>query len=100
MHRSVQEFSTLGGANTRGFTLAGSGSASVTTPPLFVGRALYAVRTTLGDGSARPLVLRAGRDRRLRLSVPLGPSNAISSFPALPGAKVFTTRVAIKPGRR
>ena len=100
MHRAVQEFSTLGGAGAGGFTLAGSGSGAVTSPPLFARRGRYAVREKLSDGSVRGTVLRAGRDRRLRLSVPLGPSNTISSFPTLPGTKVFTTRVVIKPVAR
>jgi S-formylglutathione hydrolase FrmB len=96
MHRAVQEFSTLGGAGAGGFTLAGSGSGAVITPPLFVRRGRYAVSEILADGSVARSVLRAGRDRRLRLSVPLGPSNTISSFPTLPLTKVFTTRVTIK----
>jgi S-formylglutathione hydrolase FrmB len=100
MHRAVQEFSTLGGAAAGGFTLAGSGSGAVTTPPLFARHARCAVTDTLGDGSVRRTVVRAGRDKRLRLSVPLGPSNTISSFPSLPGTKVFTTRVTIKPVAR
>jgi hypothetical protein len=45
----------------------------------------------------RRVVLRAGRDRRLRMSVALGPSNTISMYPPLPGTKVFTKRVTIHP---
>jgi hypothetical protein len=32
MHRGAAEFSTLAGAGTGGFTLRGSGTATVTTP--------------------------------------------------------------------
>jgi esterase/lipase superfamily enzyme len=99
MHRRVQEFSTLTGVDATGFTLAGSGSATTTTPPLFARAAKYAITEKLGDGSVRFISLRAGRDGRLRFSVPLGRSNTISGVPAPPGIRVFKTRVSIKAVR-
>jgi S-formylglutathione hydrolase FrmB len=99
MHRRVQEFSALAGVDAHSFTLAGSGSATVPTAPV-VPLANYAITTKLADGSVRHAVTRSGADGRLRISVPLGPSNRVSGFPAPPSAKVFKTHVALKEVRR
>ncbi|MBV9310746.1 MAG: esterase family protein, partial [Solirubrobacterales bacterium] len=68
MHRAVREFSTLRGAGKHGFILLGSGSATVITPAVYRRHARYriTIRTASGTSSR---VLRAGRNRRLKLQV-------------------------------
>jgi S-formylglutathione hydrolase FrmB len=61
-----QEFSTLSKADTAGFTLAGTGTAAVTTPAAYRPNAKLLV--TVGGA---PQALRAGKDGRLRITVPL-----------------------------
>jgi S-formylglutathione hydrolase FrmB len=93
MHRAVEEFSTLSGADRRGFSLSGSGSATVTTPALYRRHRHY--RITVGSTTRTET---AGRNRRLIIQVPLGPSNTVQEYP-LDGpstaTKVYTTRVTI-----
>jgi S-formylglutathione hydrolase FrmB len=93
MHRAVEEFSTLENASARGFTLEGSGSATVVTPSDYRPRHRYTV--TVGSRSIRE---RADRRGRLTIEVPLGPSNTVQEYPldGPPlGTKVYTTQVAI-----
>ncbi len=95
MHRAVEEFSTLKDAGRSGFTLEGSGSATVTTPPLYRPGRGYTVRV-----GSRTLTERAGRFRRLTISVPLGPSDTVQEYPldGPPlGTTVYTTQVSIAP---
>jgi S-formylglutathione hydrolase FrmB len=97
MHRSAREFSTLQDADAKGFRLAGSGAGSVITPPMYKARRAYSVRL-VGDTVQRRATIRAGRDRRLRIEVPLGPGNRdqqYSLMAALSGTKIFNTRVSI-----
>src|SRR3954453_23780536 len=97
MHRDAREFSTLEGAWCRGFSLSGSGSATVTTPPCLRRGARY--RITVGDRSA---VLPPPRDRRATIQVPLGPSNPYQQDTVqadAAGTKVYRTRVSITPTR-
>jgi S-formylglutathione hydrolase FrmB len=61
-------FTRLEDARRAGFTLAGSGTARVTTPPVHRPRGAYRVRVG-GAGTRR---LRADRSGRLRMTVPLG----------------------------
>ncbi len=102
-HRVAREFSTLERATLRGFALAGSGSATVLTPAAYVRGARYRV-TLAGDRvPARTLTLVAGRDRRLRIDVPLGPSNPYQEDTAqtqASGTNVYTTTVEIARVRR
>ncbi|MDQ6608067.1 MAG: hypothetical protein M3Z06_16165 [Actinomycetota bacterium] len=64
MHRTAREFSTLSNANRWSFSLAGSGSATVLTPPVYKPGARYTVELS-GDQVARhTLVLTAQRGRR------------------------------------
>jgi S-formylglutathione hydrolase FrmB len=98
MHRAVREFSTLSQAGASGFTLSGSGSATVTMPALR--RRLYLVTLTPADGRTTSLVLRAARSRRLTVAVPLGPSNPYQQDTAqaqAAGTRVYSTRVVIRP---
>jgi S-formylglutathione hydrolase FrmB len=65
--RSALEFSRLANAGRRGFTLSGSGTATVTTPAVYARGSSYAVRA---GGSARRI--KANARGRLRIAVPLG----------------------------
>lgn len=93
MHRAVEEFSTLKDASAAGFTLEGSGSATVVTPPRYRPHRRYNV--TIGSQAQSE---RADRSGRLTVQVPLGPSNTTQEYP-LDGpslaTKVFTTHVTI-----
>jgi S-formylglutathione hydrolase FrmB len=97
MHRSAEEFSTLEHPDARGFALAGSGSATVWTPPRYRPGVRYRVRLT-GRRVHHLLVVTAGDDGRLRIEVPLGPANPYRQYTAAAlraGTKVFTTSVLI-----
>ena len=99
MHRRVTEFSTLERATSNGFALAGSGSATVLTPPSYNPRARYVV-TIRGHRLARTATVQALTDGRLQIDVPLGPSNRHQQYTAqalASGTKVFTTAVTIQP---
>jgi S-formylglutathione hydrolase FrmB len=97
MHRAVREFSALSDASRGGFTLYGSGSATVTTPPTLKPGRLYTVSITSMTGT-RSLRLRPAR-RMLTLAVPLGPSNTVQEYP-LDGpptaTHVYSTKVTIR----
>jgi S-formylglutathione hydrolase FrmB len=71
MHRSAREFSSLTGVTCRGFTLSGSGSATVSTARCYKRGARYRVTMSgpRANGSAN---LVATQSRRLVLTVPLG----------------------------
>jgi S-formylglutathione hydrolase FrmB len=88
--RPALEFSKLSKAGKRGFTLSGSGSATVTTPARYKPGRAYGIRV---DGRRR--LARATMRGRLRIRVPLGPGNRTQQY--TPGAttKVFKTRVRI-----
>jgi S-formylglutathione hydrolase FrmB len=89
--RPALEFSRLAKAGRRGFTLSGSGSATVTTPARYVPRRTYAVTVR---GSTRRL--EANAHGRLRIAVPLGRGNPVQQF--TPGAttRVFKASVTIR----
>jgi diacylglycerol O-acyltransferase/trehalose O-mycolyltransferase len=95
LKRSVLEFSRLEDAGRSGFALAGSGSATVTTPRFYKRGARY--RVAVGDRVSR---LRAGRDRRLRIAVDLGPSNTEQQYRAGADTRVTRASVAISRVRR
>ncbi len=98
MHRTAREFATLENASGRGFALAGSGSGTVTTPASYKRGARYRV-TLAGDKvKSHTVLVRAGRDRRLRIQVPLGPPNPYQQDTAqaqAAGTVVYTTTVRI-----
>jgi len=77
---AAQEWSELSYGSSTGFTLTGSGRATVTTARLYVPGAHV---TVTGAGPAQALTV--GRDGRLRVTVPLGSS---------------TTTVAVKVQQR
>ena len=92
VRRPAMEFSQLAGAGRRGFTLSGSGSATVTTPSVY--RRGRAYRVTV-RGEARSV--RANGRGRLRIAVPLGPGNPMQQFTAGARTRVFKARVTIAP---
>jgi S-formylglutathione hydrolase FrmB len=100
--RRATEMSALADASARGFTLTGSGTATVRTPPLLRPRRRYAVTLRgdlVGPGTT---VRRADRQGRLTVDVPLGPANPHQQgtpAAALSGTRAYTTRVTIRPAR-
>jgi S-formylglutathione hydrolase FrmB len=99
MQRAVREFSTLRQAGPNGFTLEGSGSATVKTPARYARRTRYRVTVRSAAGTTVRTV-RTGRDRRLTVALTLGPSNTVQEYPAdgpATGTTVYTSRVSIRP---
>lgn len=96
--RPALEFSELRDADRRGFTLSGSGTAIVTTAPLYTPGERLDVRLTSGSGIERRRLL-ADEDRRLRIRVPLGPGNPYQQYSPLAaaggGTVVRTARVTV-----
>jgi S-formylglutathione hydrolase FrmB len=105
MHRRAAEFSTLTVHGPRSFTLQGSGSATLGTPAVFARGSHYRVRLATETGTLQR-TLRAGRNRRLQIAVPIGPSDTEQEYslgepPApSPGTHVYTTTVTIAGVRR
>jgi S-formylglutathione hydrolase FrmB len=97
-HRTAREFSTLATFGARSFAISGSGSVSVVTPATFTPGHRYDVRISGAAAGTRTVVVTAGKDRRLRLSVPLGPANPYQQETAAAdaaGTAVYTTDVTI-----
>src|SRR5438128_1024864 len=97
MHRTAEEFSTLENASKRGFALAGSGSGTVLTPPVYTAGTQYAV-TLHGQGIDTSTTVTARADRRLEIEVPLGPPNPYQEDTVeaiATGTAVYTTTVSI-----
>ena len=92
VQRPAMEFSQLVGAGRRGFTLTGSGSATVTTPSVYRRGRAYTVTVR---GKTRSV--RANPGGRLRITVPLGPGNPMQQYTAGASTRVFRARVAIAP---
>ncbi|HEY5188865.1 MAG TPA: hypothetical protein VII87_07525, partial [Solirubrobacteraceae bacterium] len=96
MHRAVREFSVLAHAGPNGFTLRGSGSATVLTPARYARHARYRVTEHTGD-TTQTSVATTGAGHRLRVTVALGPSNTVQEYPAdgpAVGTTVSTSRVS------
>lgn len=97
-HRTAREFSTLTTSGSRRFLLSGSGSATVVTPATFVPGRRYAVRISDVATETQTLHVTAGADRRLHLTVPIGPDNPYQQETvqaAAAGTAVYTTDVTI-----
>jgi S-formylglutathione hydrolase FrmB len=100
LKRVASEFSTLTVAGKSGFTLAGSGMATVSTAPLYARRAQYTVTTQAFTGTHMTTV-RSSRQGALTLPVYLGPSDTTQQYSIggppspSPGTTVYTTRVSI-----
>jgi S-formylglutathione hydrolase FrmB len=87
---AAQEFSALTNAGRGGFTLRGTGTAIVTTPPTYKPRSV-AVVTISGHS---PTTVRVDSAGRLQLTIQLGldaPGPAIVGVPVLPGRAVTVT---------
>jgi S-formylglutathione hydrolase FrmB len=98
--RPSLEFSELRARGRDGFALLGSGTGSVTTPPLYAPGSELAVELVRGAGGERRIV-RAGDDCRLRVEVPLGPGNRDQQYSPqarASGTAIYTTRVRIAAG--
>jgi len=93
--RPALEFSRLSKAGRTGFTLSGSGSATVRTPALFRRRARYRVTIAKGRRASESYPVLADRRGRLRLLVPLGPGNRAQEYTTGASTRVFTTRVRV-----
>jgi S-formylglutathione hydrolase FrmB len=100
MHRQANEFSTLVTTAKNTFSLAGSGSATVTTPGRYAHGRAYVVTIHSGTGTSTVNVT-AGKHGTLVFSVPLGPSDTMQEWsaggppePSL-GTTVYTTHVSI-----
>ena len=79
LKRPALEFSTLANADARGFTLSGSGDASVTTPSLYTPRTEYSVTIDTGDGPRRSAI-RSSDSGRLTVRFTLGPANTEQQY--------------------
>jgi len=102
MNRTAREFSTLAHARRAGFSLSGSGSAAVVTPAIYKARRAYRIRLSGDQTPDHTSTVTAGADRRLRLSVPLGPPNPYQQDTAqaqAAGTSVYTTTVTVVTGR-
>lgn len=95
MHRGVAEFSSLDNAGPSGFTVTGSGSATVTTPGVFTPASVHTIKLR-----GKSTQITAAPDGSLTISVPLGKANAVQQYftPTgdSPATKVFTTSVTIQ----
>jgi S-formylglutathione hydrolase FrmB len=97
LQRPVLEFSTLSDARRSGFSLSGSGSATVTTPAILRPGQPAVVTSTTQTGATTTQKLRADRSGMLVIDVTLGPPNPEQE--GLPGAvtHVYLTSVSISP---
>jgi S-formylglutathione hydrolase FrmB len=95
MHRSALEFASIENASPAGFTLTGSGDATVTTAPLFKPRKRYVVR--VGDDVRSMFADRTGR---LTIDVSLGPVNPLQQqftpTHESPATAVYSAAVSIR----
>jgi S-formylglutathione hydrolase FrmB len=102
MRRAAQEFSWLRDAGASRFALAGSGSASVVTPPRYAPRARYRLVMRHATGTLRTRAV-ADAQGRIHVTVPLGPPNPYQQYTAAAlaaGTKVYATSVSIARVRR
>lgn len=74
MQRPAVEFSALDVASPNRFSVAGSGTATVSTAPLYRAKAWYRV-TTSGIGGSEQHLLQADSTGRLTMKISLGPGN-------------------------
>lgn len=105
IERSALEFSSIDDASATGFTLTGSGTATVHTAPLYRSGRSYEVTVQGAFGRTGRTVM-ADEQGRLLLEVPLGPANPVQQQFTVthqsPLTAVHTTEVTITraaPGR-
>jgi S-formylglutathione hydrolase FrmB len=101
-----QQWSSLTDANADGFSLAGSGVASVITPALYRPDSLLRVTVSVQGGKASVTDRRAGIDGRLQVTVPLGGDSLLGPVEGAavmgePGVPSFakTATVGVSPAR-
>jgi hypothetical protein len=96
MDRPVVEFSALEGVSREGFTLSGSGDATVVSAPVYEPGATYDV--TVGSTESRQ---QANEEGRLTIAVPLGAANPVQQYftptGESPATTVHETVVTIEP---
>jgi S-formylglutathione hydrolase FrmB len=100
--RSADEFSTLSEAGRKGFTLTGSGKATVTTAPILKRCRHYRVNVVDAKGR-RGLRRTIGRGGRLRLEVDLGPANPNQQYSVADiaaGHRSATAKVKLWPRKK
>jgi S-formylglutathione hydrolase FrmB len=100
--RPALEFSELRDASARGFKVLGSGTAKVRTARYYKPRSVVRVTIRAGSGTTKRK-LRAGRQGRVTVTVPVGPGNAEQQYsPAASatGTAVYTARVDLQGRRR
>jgi hypothetical protein len=101
VRRRALEFSTLHVVSTSGFRLAGSGSATVTTAPLFHAGDTTSIVVRDASGTHRRAA-KADKRGRLRIALNLGPSNRYQEYTPLGEAvrrRSVTAGVRIGPAR-
>ena len=100
--RPALEWSELHAASAKGFKLLGSGTARVRTARYY--RPHSIVRATVRAGAGpKTRKLRAGRNGRVTVDVPIGPGNAAQEYsPAATasGTPVHAVKVALRGRRR
>lgn len=98
LDRPALEFSSLVQADAHGFVLSGSGTAVVTTPPLYPPGSRLPLSLS-GAAGTRTVDGLVSSDGRLRITVPLGPANPAQQYTAAAkdagGTRVYATRVSI-----
>jgi S-formylglutathione hydrolase FrmB len=98
LRRRALEFSRLAVTSRSTFTLSGSGSATVTTAPLFAPGSSHRVTVTKAS-STRRLTLRVDRRGPLNVPVVLGPANPQQEYTPHAGLRarthVYTVRVRV-----
>lgn len=101
LDRPALEFSSLEDASAAGFSLSGSGTATVVTGPLYQAGKTYGV-TTKSSAATDAVTLHADPQGRLHIAVPLGLGNPVQQQFAptgdSPATLVYTTRVSIADG--
>jgi S-formylglutathione hydrolase FrmB len=86
----AQQFTALHDADARGFTIEGTGTATVTTADLYAPGSLHVV--TVAGSSA---TVAAGRDGRLTITVPLGPDLTLPAVAGVPAPAGFSVPVTM-----
>jgi hypothetical protein len=92
VQRPALEWSRLAGASRAGFSLTGSGSATVRTAPSYRPGARYRIVVRRRDGVTR-LTRRAAGDRRLTVALGLGPGNDQQEYREGADTHQYTTTV-------
>jgi S-formylglutathione hydrolase FrmB len=93
--RKALEFSELGDVSPSGFTVRGSGKATVATPAAWAPGQKVRLNLRAGDRRLRKTVT-AGSDCRLRIALTLGPANPFQQYTAAARAYGLQTAAQLK----